>query len=45
MQDLNDLISSDSGWVLVWASAINRAGQITGWGTINGENHAYVLNP
>lgn len=45
MQDLNDLISSDSGWVLVWASAINRAGQITGWGIINGENHAYVLNP
>jgi len=45
IQDLNDLIPQNSGWVLVWASAINRAGQITGWGTINGENHAYLLNP
>jgi probable HAF family extracellular repeat protein len=45
IEDLNDLIASNSGWVLVWASAINNAGQITGWGTINGENHAYLLTP
>ena len=45
IQDLNDLIPVNSGWVLVWASAINKAGQITGWGTINGENHAYLLTP
>jgi probable HAF family extracellular repeat protein len=45
IQDLNDLIPANSGWVLVWASAINKAGQISGWGTINGENHAYLLNP
>ena len=45
IQDLNDLIPSNSGWVLVWGSAITKAGQITGWGTINGENHAYLLTP
>jgi len=45
IQDLNDLIPANSGWVLVWGSAINNAGQITGWGTINGENHAYLLTP
>ena len=45
IQDLNDLIPANSGWVLVWASAINNAGQITGWGTVNGENHAYLLTP
>jgi probable HAF family extracellular repeat protein len=45
IQDLNDLIPANSGWVLVWGSAINNVGQITGWGTINGENHAYLLIP
>jgi probable HAF family extracellular repeat protein len=45
MKDLNDLIPPNSGWVLVWASAINRAGEIAGYGTINGENHAYLLTP
>jgi probable HAF family extracellular repeat protein len=44
IEDLNDLIDPSSGWVLVWASAINDAGEITGWGTINGENHAYLLS-
>jgi len=45
IQDLNDMIPPNSGWVLVWGSAINKAGQITGWGTIHGENHAYLLSP
>jgi probable HAF family extracellular repeat protein len=45
IQDLNDLIPANSGWVLVWGSAINNVGQVTGWGTINGENHAYLLTP
>ena len=45
MQDLNDLISSSSGWVLLSANAINRSGQITGYGTKNGKNHAYLLTP
>ena len=45
MQDLNDLISADSGWVLIYGSSINAAGEIAGYGTINGENHAYLLTP
>jgi probable HAF family extracellular repeat protein len=45
MKDLNSLIPSNSGWVLVLATWINNSGQITGYGTINGENHAYLLTP
>ena len=45
IHDLNNLIPLNSGWVLVWGAAINDAGEITGWGTINGENHAYLLAP
>ena len=45
MQDLNNLISSGSGWVLLSANAINRSGQITGYGIKNGKNHAYLLTP
>lgn len=45
MNDLNNLIPSNSGWVLLLATSINNAGQITGYGTINGENHAFLLTP
>lgn len=45
IRDLNDFTPLNSGWVLVWASAINNRGEITGWGTINGEDHAYLLVP
>ena len=45
MQDLNSLISANSGWVLINANAINNAGQITGYGTKNGHNHAFLLTP
>ncbi|HEY3972483.1 MAG TPA: hypothetical protein VGM18_05730 [Candidatus Sulfotelmatobacter sp.] len=45
MQDLNDLISSGSGWVLASANAINSSGQITGYGTKGGKNHAFLLTP
>jgi probable HAF family extracellular repeat protein len=45
MQDLNTLIPDDSGWVLVNANAINAAGQITGYGTKDGHNHAFLLTP
>jgi probable HAF family extracellular repeat protein len=45
MQDLNNLIPPNSGWVLVLANSINNAGQITGYGTINGEDHAFLLTP
>jgi probable HAF family extracellular repeat protein len=45
MQDLNNLIPPNSGWVLVLAIWINNSGQITGYGTINGEDHAFLLTP
>jgi probable HAF family extracellular repeat protein len=45
MQDLNSLIPTNSGWVLINANAINNAGQITGYGTKGGANHAFLLTP
>jgi probable HAF family extracellular repeat protein len=45
MQDLNLLIPGNSGWVLINANAINNVGQITGYGTIKGHNHAFLLTP
>lgn len=45
MQDLNKLISASSGWTLIYASATNKKGQITGYGTLAGENHAFLLTP
>jgi len=45
MQDLNSLIPAGSGWVLINANAINNVGQITGYGTKNGSNHAFLLTP
>ena len=45
MQDLNQLIPADSGWVLTEARAINEAGQIVGYGIIKGERHAFLLTP
>jgi len=45
MQDLNNLIPPNSGWSLSVAYAINKSGQITGQGTINGEQHGFLLTP
>jgi probable HAF family extracellular repeat protein len=45
MQDLNKLIPRHSGWVLGEADGINDAGQITGYGSIHGETHAFLLTP
>jgi len=49
MQDLNLLISTNSGWILSQALAINVGGQIVGSGPvlINGNytNHAFLLTP
>jgi probable HAF family extracellular repeat protein len=45
MRDLNSLIPSGSGWVLINANAINASGQITGYGTKGGHNHAFLLTP
>jgi len=45
MQNLNDLIAQNSGWILLEAFAINDRGQITGEGTLNGQPHAFLLTP
>jgi hypothetical protein len=45
MRDLNDLIPAGSGWLLKSAWGINDAGWITGDGTVNGQDHAYLLTP
>jgi probable HAF family extracellular repeat protein len=45
MTDLNNLIPAGSGWILVEATAINKAGQIAGVGTINGQTRAFLLTP
>ena len=43
---LQDLIPANSGWSLApWASVINDRGQIAGVGSLNGETHAYRLDP
>ena len=45
MQDLNNLIPINSGWVLEDADGINTTGQIAGTGLINGQTHAFLLTP
>ena len=44
MTDLNSLINN-SGWELARATYINDQGQIVGIGSINGEEHGYLLTP
>jgi probable HAF family extracellular repeat protein len=43
--DLNTLIPAHSGWVLQGAFSINNAGEIVGFGLINGETHAFLATP
>jgi hypothetical protein len=45
MQDLNTLIAGNFGWVLNSVSDINIWGQIVGEGTVNGQNHGFLLTP
>jgi probable HAF family extracellular repeat protein len=45
MQDLNTMIPTGTGWVLQEATAINDAGQITGYGTLHGLLHSFLLTP
>jgi probable HAF family extracellular repeat protein len=45
MQDLNDLIPTNSGWVLREARAINTSGQIVGLGEINGQTRLFLATP
>ena len=42
--DLNSLLPANSGWVLGEANGINDQGQVTGWGTYNGQHQAFVLS-
>jgi probable HAF family extracellular repeat protein len=43
--DLNTLILPNTGWTLLSATAINDAGQIAGNGQVNGQSHAFRLDP
>jgi hypothetical protein len=43
--DLNTLIPADSGWYLQSALSINDAGEIVGYGVINGNVHAFLAIP
>jgi len=43
--DLIDLIANDTGWELKRGEDINNLGQIVGNGYINGEYHAFLLDP
>jgi probable HAF family extracellular repeat protein len=46
LQDLNKMIPTGTGWVLIEADAINNAGQIVGMAMrANGEEHAFLLTP
>jgi probable HAF family extracellular repeat protein len=45
MKDLNSEIPAGTGWTLINANAINNVGQITGYGSKNGHNHAFLLTP
>jgi probable HAF family extracellular repeat protein len=45
MVDLNKAIDPASGWELKDATAINAAGQIAGYGTLNGQTAAFLLDP
>jgi probable HAF family extracellular repeat protein len=42
---LQDLIPAGTGWLLKSATAINDNSQIVGYGTINGQNHAFIMTP
>lgn len=45
IQDLNNFIQPNSGWVLESATGINDNGQIVGNGTYNGLYRSFVLTP
>ena len=45
LTDLNTLIPKDSPWYLQAATSINNAGEIVGYGTINGSVHAFLATP
>jgi probable HAF family extracellular repeat protein len=45
MVDLNTLLPPDSGWILTSGQFINDAGRIVGYGTYNGVEQWFALDP
>jgi probable HAF family extracellular repeat protein len=45
MVDLNTMLWNPGGWLLREGLAVNDAGQIVGEGTLNGQLHAFFLQP
>jgi probable HAF family extracellular repeat protein len=45
LYDLNQLIPSESGWVLLAAYRINAKGQVLAYGFYQGRTHACLLSP
>jgi probable HAF family extracellular repeat protein len=45
MIDLNNVLPSNSGWVLQEATGINDKGQIVGYGTNSGQVYGFLLTP
>jgi probable HAF family extracellular repeat protein len=45
MSDLNDLVPTNSGWMLMEARSINASGQIVGFGMYGGRTNAFLLTP
>ena len=43
--DLNTLIPAGSAWYLLNTASINDSGEIVGYGTFNGESHAFLAKP
>jgi probable HAF family extracellular repeat protein len=43
--DLNELIPANSPWYLQAATSVNDAGEIAGYGLINGETHGFLATP
>jgi probable HAF family extracellular repeat protein len=43
--DLNETLSPAAGWDLISAGGINARGQITGFGIVDGQIHAFLLTP
>lgn len=45
IEDLNNLLSRSTGWILKEANAVNDNGWIVGSGTLRGGEHGFVLIP
>lgn len=43
IEDLNNMLSADTGWVLTSATAMNDSGDIVGTGTRDGVAHGFLL--